>query len=290
MTESNLTQYMVDLIKETNSSALIKQFVKSSNKPDLHFENDYLDEDAYMPVRNLIHRYNNKVIIIVTNQCACYCQFCTRQRYTRKEKMKLDNLMEIKQYLKMHPEVDDVLITGGDPLVLSTNELISILDEISKLQTIKILRIGTRIPITLPKRIDKELISALKRFSNLYINIHINHPDELTTQSEKAILSLANAGIPLGSQTVLLKGVNDNYDVLKKLFQQLVYIKVKPYYLYQCDRVTGCENFVVDIKVGINIINKMCNQVSGFAIPKFVVDTPKQGKKVLAPYSKKLEY
>ncbi len=280
-----LTPYMKKLIENTNSSALRKQFIPHKSKNNFQFSSDYLREDDYMPIPNLIHRYKSKVILIATNQCACYCQFCTRQRITRSGEISFNNFEKILDYIEKHPEIEDVLVTGGDPLILSTKKIVSILQAIEKIESVKIIRIGTRIPITLPQRIDAELIEELKQFNYLYINIHINHSDELTSSSKKAILSLANAGIPLGSQTVLLKGINDDYKTLKNLFEQLVQIKVKPYYLYQCDKVMGCEDFVVDVKKGIDIINRLFNQISGFAVPKFVVDTPEMGKMVLAPYS-----
>lgn len=281
----HLTPYMDELIKNTHSTALHRQFIPHTSACDFRFLDDYLREDEYMPIPNLIHRYRSKAVIIATNQCACYCQFCTRQRITRSGEISLDNLEKILAYVKKHSEIEDVLITGGDPLILNTNRISSILREIEEIDSVKVMRIGTRIPITLPQRMTSELIEVLKTFKCLYINIHINHPDELTSDSKKAILSLANAGIPLGSQTVLLKGINDDYNILKDLFCQLVQIKVKPYYLYQCDQVHGCEDFIVDIHRGIELINKLCNQISGFAVPKFVVDTPKMGKVVLAPYS-----
>lgn len=280
-----LTSYMEKLIKDTHSIALIKQFIPHNSDSNLHFLDDYLRENEYMPITNLIHRYKSKALILATNQCACYCQFCTRQRITRCNEMSFDNFEKILAYIKTHSEIEDILITGGDPLTLTTDKIVTILQGLQKIKSVKVIRIGTRIPITLPQRIDSELISGLKQFNNLYINIHINHPDELTTISKKAILSLANIGIPLGSQSVLLKGVNDNYDTLKNLFKQLIYIKVKPYYLYQCDKVKGCEDFIVDVHKGIDIINRLCNEISGFAIPKFVVDTPEKGKMVLAPCS-----
>lgn len=281
----HLTPYMTELIENTHSSALIKQFIPHDSNPNFHFLNDYLREDEYMPIPNLIHRYKSKIIIIVTNQCACYCQFCTRQRITRSGEISFDNLEKILFYIERHPEIEDVLITGGDPLILSTNKIVDILKKIRNVENVKIMRIGTRIPITLPQRINDELVEKLSQFTNLYINIHINHPDELTPSSKNAILKLANAGIPLGSQSVLLKGVNDDYNILKNLFKQLICIKVKPYYLYQCDKVMGCEDFIVDIQKGIDMINKLCNEVSGLAVPKFVVDTPEMGKMVLAPCS-----
>lgn len=159
------------------------------------------------------------------------------------------------------------------------------MDVIATLQHIKIIRIGTRVPITLPMRIDDKLVNALRGYKNLYINIHINHASELTEQSQKAICSLADCGIHLGSQTVLLRGINNDCGTLRELFEKLISIRVKPYYLYQCDRVSGCEEYVSDVQEGIAIINQLYNIMSGFAVPKFVVDTPELGKMVLAPCS-----
>lgn len=281
----HLTPYMEKLIESTHSIALQKQFIPHTSAYNSQFSNDYLHEDEYMPVQNLIHRYNSKAVIIATSQCACYCQFCTRQRITRSDEISLNNLKEILNYIRNHPDINDILVTGGDPLVLSTDKIVTILREIEKIESVKIIRIGTRIPITLPQRINAKLIEELKTINRLYINIHINHPDELTSDSKNAILLLANAGIPLGSQSVFLKGINDDYNVLKNLFEQLIQIKVKPYYLYQCDKVRGCEDFIADVHKGIDIINRLCNQISGFAVPKFVVDTPEMGKMILAPCS-----
>ena len=280
-----LTPYVLSLIKQNNSKAIRKQFIPSVNTTNNEFPDDYLKESTYTPVENLVHRYKNKAIYIATNQCACYCQFCTRQRIMQNNTPYHENLDEVINYLKIHTEINDLLITGGDPLMLDTPKLVKIIDEVASIQHISIIRIGTRVPITLPMRIDTDLLQALKQYPNLYINIHINHVLELTDLSKKAILSLANIGIPLGSQTVLLKDINDNFETLKELFETLLTIKVKPYYLYQCDMVRGCEEFVSSVSEGIKIINSFCNVLSGFAIPKFVVDTPEVGKIILAPCS-----
>ena len=280
-----LTPYIAKLIRDLGQAGVKNQFIPVAPNTSIKYTSDYLEESKHQPIENLIHRYKNKVIVIATNLCACYCQFCTRQRITNCNSGYVNNLDEIINYIRKHPEVNDVLITGGDPLILKTDRIMHILREISQINTINVIRIGTRIPITLPLRIDNELVNALKELNNLYINIHINHPAELTKDSEEALLALANAGIPLGSQTVLLRGINDDKKILKELFEKLICIKVKPYYLYQCDKVKGCENFIVSPHIGIKIINSLCNEISGFALPKFVVDTPEAGKKVLAPCS-----
>lgn len=279
-----ITPYILQVIKNGNLQ-IRKQFIPFSGQRSLSFEDDYLQEESYSPVENLVHRYKNKAIYIVTNQCACYCQFCTRQRVTQGSHPYKDNLGEILEYLHKHKEINDLLITGGDPLILNTSSISRILEAVSSLQHIKVIRIGTRVPITLPMRIDADLLDALGKYNNLYINIHINHISELTAESRKAIVSLANKGIPLGSQTVFMSGINNNEEALRELFAELISIKVKPYYLYQCDKVKGCEEYVADILEGIRIINSLCNTMSGFAIPKFVVDTPELGKMVLAPCS-----
>ena len=279
-----ITPYILESIKNGNMQ-IRKQFIPFVSQNRLAFEDDYLQETLYSPVENLVHRYKNKAIYIATNQCACYCQFCTRQRVTQSHQKYKENIEQILEYLRNHEEIDDLLITGGDPLILDTSKLSKILDAICSLNHIKIIRIGTRIPVTLPMRIDSTLVNALGKYNNLYINIHINHISELTIESRKAILLLASKGIPIGSQTVFLKGINNNETDLRELFSELISIKVKPYYLYQCDQVKGCEEYVADILEGIRIINNMCNTMSGFAIPKFVVDTPELGKIILAPCS-----
>ncbi len=283
-TKVRITPYILQLIKNGNLH-IRKQFVPFSGPKHPVFEDDYLHEKAYSPVENLVHRYKNKAIYIATNQCACYCQFCTRQRITHCSFPYEENFEQVFMYLQTHKEIDDLLITGGDPLILDTSRISKILDAISSLKHIKVIRIGTRVPITLPMRIDEKLLDILAQYNNLFINIHINHVSELTHESRKSILSLANKGIPLGSQTVFLSGINNSETALRELFGELISIKVKPYYLYQCDRIKGCEEYIGDVVEGIKIINSLCNTMSGFAIPKFVVDTPELGKMVLAPCS-----
>lgn len=279
-----ITPYILQLIKDGNTH-IRKQFIPFTSGICTAFSEDYLQELPHSPIENLVHRYKNKAIYIVTNECACHCQFCTRQRITQCARPYNGNLEQVLTYLHEHREINDLLITGGDPLILETSKIVSILDAISSLQQINVMRIGTRVPITLPMRVDSYLLDALGKYDNLYINIHVNHVSELTAESKKAILALANRGIPVGSQTVLLKGINNDESVLRELFEKLISIKVKPYYLYQCDKVKGCEEYVTDVREGITIVNRLCNTMSGFAIPKFVVDTPELGKMVLAPCS-----
>lgn len=279
-----ITPYMMRLISETDcKEALRKQFVPFINNTSYKYSADYLNELKFQPIPNLIHKYKNRVIIIATNKCACYCQFCTRQHVTCGEQHIYFDKEKILDYIKQNREIKDVLITGGDPFILETHIIISLIDSLSEIDHIKIIRIGTRIPVTLPMRIEDELVNALRKYKNLYINIHINHPTELNAESKNAISRLTNAGIPIGSQTVFLKGINDNLETLRCLFEELISIKVKPYYLYQCDKVSGCESFITDPQKGISIINTLSQEISGFAVPKFVIDTPETGKMILAP-------
>ena len=280
-----ITPHIFRLISDKKDYALIKQFIPLVGNCDVLYPLDYLNESPHQPVPNLIHKYPNKVAIIACNECACYCQFCTRQRVTNSSNEFSSELgiNRIASYIKDNPNIVDVLITGGDPLVLDTQYIKNIINKISSISTVKVIRIGTRVPITLPSRIDDELLDMLKAYNNLYINIHVNHPSELSFESRTAILKLANSGIPLGSQTVLLKGVNDNEQILKSLFEALISIKVKPYYLYQCDKVRGCEDFIINPIKFIDIINNLCGEISGFALPRFVIDTPEAGKLSIAP-------
>lgn len=279
-----ITPYMMRLIAETDcEEALRKQFVPFNDSTSYKYSADYLNELKFQPIPNLIHKYKNRVIIIATNKCACYCQFCTRQRVTCRKQYGYFDKGKILDYIKQNREINDVLITGGDPLILETHTIVSLIDSLSEIDHIKVIRIGTRIPITLPMRIEDELVNALRKYKNLYINIHINHPVELRPESRNAISRLVNAGIPIGSQTVFLKGINDNLETLRCLFEELISIKVKPYYLYQCDKVSGCESFISNPQKGISIINTLSQEISGFAVPKFVIDTPEAGKMILAP-------
>jgi len=272
-----ITPYMVSLLEaDGENGPLRKQFLPYVKKEHtLSFSNDALHEESACVVPHLLHKYRNRVALLVNSTCANYCQFCTRQRITKHSfgKHIMNDLTIALKYIKEHISINDVLVTGGDPLLLKTENLVELLDKLYQIKHIKIVRIGTRIPITLPMRIDNELVSKLNRYSPLYINIHINHVSEINKHSEQAILALANVGIPLGSQTVLLHGINDNIESLKELFERMLQVKVKPYYLYQCEEVEGCENFIVHPLKGIRLLNDLCGMISGLAIPRYVIDT-----------------
>ena len=247
---------------------------------------DPLGEEDLSPIPNLVHKYPNRVLFLVCSQCAMYCRFCTRKRKVGTNKMWISQstLLDAYEYLKQHPEVSDVLISGGDPLLLEDDFLDDILCNLSGIDSIKMIRIGTRIPSVLPMRITERLVKILKKYHPLYINTHFNHPKELTPQAKEACAKLSNAGIPLGCQSVLLRGVNDNIHVLKELFQSLLYMRVKPYYLFQSDLTRGVNHFRTSTKDGINIMKGLYGHLSGMAIPTFALDAPGgKGKIPLTP-------
>lgn len=238
-------------------------------------------EDRDSPAPGLVHRYPDRVLLLATDNCATYCRHCTRRRRIgKKEETALNNLDRAIDYIKSNRRVRDVLISGGDPLLLETNVLEQIIKGIREISHVEFLRIGTRVPVTLPQRITHELINMLKKYSPLWISIHFNHPKEITKRSKLACDMLSEAGFPLGSQTVLLKGINDRTSVMRKLMHDLLKIRVRPYYIYQCDPVRGTSHFRTPIAVGINIMEKLRGHTSGYAVPTYVVDAPGGGGKI----------
>ena len=238
---------------------------------------DPLCEDDVMPLPNIMHRYSNRVLILSTRRCTTFCRFCTRSRLVT-DSTEEDDLEKALEYIREHREVNDCIISGGDALYNSNEKLYYILSELDKIEHIKIVRIGTKVPVVMPMRVDNELVDMLSQFwRKLYINIHFTHFVELTNQTKMACLKLARVGITLGSQTVLLKGINDDSEVLKELFQNLLSIKVVPRYLYSMDRIYGSSHFFVDIEKGKEIMQQLQGKVSGMGIPRFVVDS-KNGK------------
>ena len=247
---------------------------------------DPLGEEDLSPVPNLVHKYPNRVLLLACNQCAMYCRFCTRKRKVGTERMQINQstLQLAYDYLRQHPEVCDVLISGGDPLLLDDECLDDILGNLRAIPSVKMIRLGTRIPSVLPMRITERLVTILKKYHPLYINTHFNHPRELTKEARAACNKLADAGIPLGCQTVLLKGVNNSVDVLKDLFQTLLYMRVKPYYLFQSDLTKGVNHFRTSSRDGIALVKELYGHLSGMAIPSFVLDAPGgKGKIPLTP-------
>ena len=243
---------------------------------------DPCGEDSHSPVPGLVHRYPDRVLFLVTDRCASYCRYCTRSRLVSNASGYDFHPEYDKQiaYIAAHPEIRDVLLSGGDPLLLSDEKLENLLSRLRAIPHVEFLRIGTRIPIFLPQRITPELCAMLKQFHPLFISIHTNHPRELTTEVRDALGRLADAGIPLGNQSVLLKHVNDDADVMKALMQKLLMCRVKPYYLYQCDLIAGSAHLRASVAKGLEIMEKLRGHTTGYAVPTYVIDAPGGGGKV----------
>ncbi|MFP5211850.1 MAG: KamA family radical SAM protein [Acidobacteriota bacterium] len=246
---------------------------------------DPLAEEHLSPVPNLVHRYPNRVLWLVSQECAVHCRFCTRKRRWENPVHLTDKAFQAAlDYIADHPVVKDVLLSGGDPLMLTMDRLESILAALRKIPHVEIVRIGTRVPCALPQRVTRELASMLSKYHPLFMNLHFNHPAEITPESRAACARLADAGIPLGSQTVLLRGVNDSESVLGELFQGLLTLRVRPYYLMQMDLTQGTGHFRTPIATGLRILKGLRNRISGLAVPQLVVDLPGgQGKIPLVP-------
>lgn len=281
-----ITPHLLHQIKYNDKNGKIKkQFIpyKQIMSSETGFDDDFLGEKKNEICENLVIRYPHKAILLVTNECPAYCQFCTRKRIVGKSEYK-NNFDSAFKYLKEHTEIYDIVITGGDPLLLRDDELEYVFRKITEIKSVKIVRLNTRMPVTIPKRITEELIKILKKYNINYINIHFEHPDEISEETADACLRLANNGIMLGSQSVLLNNINNDSQTLRELFLKLLSIKVKPYYLYQCDRITGCQQFYVSPLEGIGLINSVAPEVPGLAVPRFVIDAPdKMGKITVAP-------
>jgi len=260
------------------------QVVPSADELDLNFEmkDDPLDEEGDMVVPHLVHRYPDRVLLFVTNQCPIYCRFCTRKRFVGSPGGTItpEAIDVVAQYIRAHPEIRDIIFSGGDPLLLVDSLLERLLSTLRAIPHLEIIRLGSRVPGTLPSRITPELCAMLRRYHPLYMNLHFNHPDEITTEVAEACGNLADVGIPLGSQTVLLKGVNDDPETMKRLVQLLLRIRVKPYYLYQADLVTGTNQFRTTVESGLNILRALHGHTSGMAVPRYVIDAPGGGGKV----------
>lgn len=242
---------------------------------------DSLGEDADSPVPNLTHRYPDRVLFLVSPVCAAYCRFCTRRRKVGDpNKIPLDQFEGAFAYLDAHTEVRDVILSGGDPLMLSDRRLEHFLSRLRAIPHIEVLRIHTRVPSQLPERVTPDLCAVLQRHHPVYVNVHVNHPDELTPATREALARLADAGCPLGSHTVLLKGINDDPAVMKRLMQQLLTCRVRPYYLYMADVIAGAEHFRTTVEKGLEIMEALRGWTSGLAVPHFAIDSPGGGGKV----------
>jgi lysine 2,3-aminomutase len=276
-----ITPTVLATIKE-KGDAIWKQVVPESIElDDIDAPDDPLEEDTDSPVPHLVHRYPDRVLLMVTNQCPIYCRFCTRKRLVGKPGfLKKGELDQAVAYLREHSEVRDVILSGGDPLLLPDHLIERILKALRSIPHLELIRFGTRVPGTLPQRITPELCEIVKRYHPIYMNLHFNHPDELTPEVKEACGRLADAGVPLGAQTVLLKGVNDDPEIMKRLMHQLLLARVKPYYLYQADLTKGTNHFRTTVETGLKIIQALQGHTSGMAVPHFVIDAPGGGGKI----------
>lgn len=243
---------------------------------------DPLHEDGDAPVPGLTHRYPDRVLLLVTDQCSMYCRHCTRRRFAGQNDtaMPASHIDKAIEYIAAHPEIRDVVISGGDPLLLSDDKLEGILKRLRDIKHVEIIRIGTRTPVVLPQRITPELCDMLKKYHPVWLNTHYNHPNEITSDAAKACDLISCAGIPIGNQSVLLAGVNDCVHIMKKLVHELVRIRVRPYYIYQCDLSYGLSHFRTTVSKGIEIIEGLRGHTSGFCVPTYVVDAPGGGGKI----------
>ena len=244
---------------------------------------DPLGEENQSPVPQLVHRYPDRVLFLTTGVCAAYCRYCTRSHMvSSKDKIhaRISQWDTALNYIRMHPEIRDVLLSGGDPLTLSDNRLEYLLSQLRAIPHVEIIRIGTKVPVVLPQRITPSLVGMLKNYHPLFMSIHFTHPEEITPEVAFACNTLADAGIPLGSQTVLLKGINDQVEIMKNLYHLLLKLRIKPYYLYQCDPIPGSAHFRTPVEKGLEIIRGLRGHTSGYAIPHLVIDSPGGGGKI----------
>ncbi|MDH4121600.1 MAG: KamA family radical SAM protein [Deltaproteobacteria bacterium] len=252
------------------------EFLRSPGEAD-----DPLGEDGHSPVPGLVHRYPDRVLLLATSFCAAYCRYCTRSRMVGgSDAIGRSKLEAAIAYIRNTPAIRDVLISGGDPLTLDENRLDWLLGELRAIPHVEFLRIGSKVPAVVPQRITPSLIKVLRKYHPLWISLHFTHPDEITPETAEACERLADAGIPLGSQTVLLKGVNDNPDTMKRLMHNLLKIRVRPYYIYMCDPITGSSHFRTSVDAGLDIIRSLRGHTTGYAVPTLVVDAPGGGGKI----------
>ncbi|MBI5361935.1 MAG: KamA family radical SAM protein [Planctomycetes bacterium] len=243
-------------------------------------EEDPLGEERYSPVPGITHRYPDRVLMVISNSCAIYCRYCTRKRIMYEDAVPDVEIDRMVDYIAKTPRVRDVIVSGGDPLTYGTKKLESILSKLRAIPHLEIIRIGSRVPVSLPQRIDDELCAMLAQYHPLWINVHFNHPRELTPDAAAACDKLSRAGIPLNNQSVLLKGVNDDVPTMRALCTGLMKMRVRPYYLYQCDQIRGAEHFRTPVAKGIEVIEGLRGHISGLAVPTFVIDAPGGGGKV----------
>jgi lysine 2,3-aminomutase len=281
----SITPYYASLIDADYEKCPIgKQAIPDINelKISSHDMRDPLHEDKDSPVPGLTHRYPDRVLLFTTNECSMYCRHCTRKRKVgdNEESVVFRKILNGIEYIKNTPGIRDVVLSGGDPFLLNTEILEIIIRTLREIPHVEIIRIGTRTPVVLPQRITENMVEMLKKYHPIWINTHFNHPRELTPEAEKALSLLADAGIPLGNQSVLLRGVNDCPEIMKQLLHKLMKNRVRPYYIYQCDLSRGIEHFRTPISRGIEIMERLIGHTSGLAVPRYIIDAPGGGGKI----------
>lgn len=279
--QARINPYYLSLIRYPGDPIWLQCVPDETELNDIDAPEDPLGEDSMSPVPNITHRYPDRVLFLTTSQCGMYCRFCTRKRKVGdSSKISMRGLEAAFKYIEEHTEIRDVILSGGDPLMLTDAMLEKILQRLRQIPHVEIIRLGTRMPVVLPHRITPKLVRMLKKYHPIYVNTHFNHPWEITPESKRACELLADAGIPIGNQTVLMKGVNDDPEVIKELFRKLLLIRVRPYYLYQADLTKGANHFRTPIKVGLEIMDKLRGHTSGLAVPYYVIDAPGGGGKI----------
>lgn len=279
--QARINPYYLSLIRNPGDPIWLQCVPNPVELEDFDGFEDPLNEDAMSPVPNITHRYPDRVLFLVTSQCGMYCRFCTRKRKVgNSDKISMKGLESAFNYIETHTEIRDVILSGGDPLMLTDYMLEKILMRLRQIPHLEIIRLGSKMPCVLPHRITPKLCNMLKKYHPIYVNTHFNHPWEITPESSKACQMLADAGCPVGNQAVLMKGVNDNPDTIKELMIKLLKIRVKPYYLYMADETKGANHFRTSIRTGIEIMDKLRGHISGLGVPYFVIDAPGGGGKI----------
>ncbi len=276
-----ITPYYASLIKQKGDAMWRQMVPDPAELRENTGDADPLLEDEDSPVPAIVHRYPDRVLFLVSHSCASYCRFCTRKRKVGDPSKIHPRYIESGiEYIRNHPEVRDVIISGGDPLMLGDHKLEAIIKGVRAIPHVEIIRVGTRVPCVLPQRITENLVAMLRKYHPLYVNVHFNHPDELTPEATTALGRLADAGIPLGNQTVLLKGVNDDPQTMKRLMQKLLAARVRPYYIYQADYVSGTEHLRTTVEKGLEVMEGLRGWTSGLAVPYYCIDAPGGGGKI----------
>ena len=279
-----ITPYYASLMDPTDPNCPIRKqaiptiYETYASRADMR---DPLSEEEDSPVPGLTHRYPDRVLFLITDQCSMYCRHCTRRRFAgqRDAGVSWELIEQGIEYIKNTPQVRDVLLSGGDALLMADQRLEEIIKRLRAIPHVEIIRIGTRTPVVMPQRITGDLVKMLKKYHPIWLNTHFNHPKEITAASRAACERIADAGIPVGNQSVLLRGVNDNPEIMKKLVLELVKIRVRPYYIYQCDLSMGIEHFRTKVSKGLEIMEALRGHISGYAVPTYVIDVPGGGGK-----------